>query len=485
MLNTDSLKVYAQEGLNLILTGKHGVGKTAVIKKVFNETFGEINKSWKYFSASTLDPWVDFIGIPKDYQNGDGDTVFKIIPPDSFTGKEKIEAIFFDEINRADEKTLNAIMELIQFRSINGRPFPHLKCIWAAENPADDDDNDYSVRVLDPAQKDRFQIQLKVPYELDREYMVGKYGETLFNISSEWWEGAKGERKKIISPRKLDDMLFGFTRGHDINDYTNSISVDELKSSLESVGKFEQYKIIAASNDPENIKRFFTIEKIRSAENLFPSLDPKNIIFNNIYPHLADEIKKYVENKFKYDYNDRNRVILSDAQLAHITSISAVLSKPEFTFVNAKAIREGIAALNKHFSYKDVLTNPILDASDLKMIAPFNFDVEKYLDDGSKRDLASAIASPSVDADRKNFENFYKFALASCVTIGRTKGVEYMKETAYYKFCENVSKADANRVYSISVTSQYQLLNKLNEGNFSEIKEEDFKNENLFFNNNN
>lgn len=156
MINKNSLKIYAADGINVLLSGKHGVGKTAIIKEVFNEQFGEHDVSWKYFSASTLDPLVDFIGIPKDYQNSDGDTVFRIVPPESFTGKEKIEAIFLDEINRADEKTLNAIMELIQFRSINGRKYPHLKCVWAAENPADDDENDYSVRKLDPAQRDRY-----------------------------------------------------------------------------------------------------------------------------------------------------------------------------------------------------------------------------------------------------------------------------------------------------------------------------------------
>lgn len=133
--NEELLFKAAELNYNVLLTGSHGVGKTQIIKEVFTKIYGEINIGWRYFSASTLDPWVDFIGIPKNYvRESDGREVFGIIPPENFTGEENIQAIFFDEINRADPKTLNAIMELIQFRSINGRKFPNLKVIWAARN---------------------------------------------------------------------------------------------------------------------------------------------------------------------------------------------------------------------------------------------------------------------------------------------------------------------------------------------------------------
>ena len=473
--------MYAADGLNVLLSGKHGVGKTAIIKEIFNEQFGPIDVSWKYFSASTLDPWVDFIGIPKDYQNADGDTVFRIVPPESFTGKEKIEAIFLDEINRADEKTLNAIMELIQFKSINGRKFPHLKCVWAAENPADDDDNDYSVRQLDPAQRDRFQIQLKVPYVLDKDYMVGKYGNVLFDISKEWWEGAKGERKKIISPRKLDDMLAGFARGYDISDFTTNISVTEFKQNLESVGKFEQYRIIANSGDITNIKNFYTIDKIRQAENLFPTLDPKNNIFNNVYPLVADEVKKYITRTFNYDYNDRNKVVLSDAQLKFITSMGGIPTKPQYKYENAKEIRDSISELVSHFSYKDLLTSPILDASDLKIIIPFEFDEDIVKESVGNVDLAKALTSDKNDFE--NFKKFYKFVMAGCILIGKTKGIDYLKETTYFKIISGMCSLDtkANRVYSISVVSNRNDVKNLTESNFTIFTEENFKDENLFY----
>jgi len=43
--------------------------------------------------------------------------------------------LFFDELNRAHPKVLNAVFELVQFRSINGDKLPRLQCVIAAINP--------------------------------------------------------------------------------------------------------------------------------------------------------------------------------------------------------------------------------------------------------------------------------------------------------------------------------------------------------------
>lgn len=481
MLNVDALKAYADEGYNVLLSGKHGVGKTAVIKLIFDEKFGKINESWKYFSASTLDPWVDFIGVPDKFTNKDGVDVFKILPPESFTGQEKIRAIFFDEINRADEKTLNAIMELIQFRSINGRKFPHLECIWAAENPADDDDNAYSVRTLDPAQRDRFNIQINVPYALDREYFVTRYGETIFNIGREWWD--RNERKKVISPRKLDDMLSGFVRGFDITDFTNLIDITELKTNLNSVGRFEQYKTIAATNNEAKIKRFFTIAKIREAENLFPSLDPKSTIFDKIYPHLDEEVQSYVAKTFNYDHSARGANKLSAEQLEFINNMG-LTSKPTYNLGDADTIRKGIKAVNELFTWEDLFKGKILDVHDINTIMPFKHDREEFTSDTTTTfDLANAIAS--LADDKKEFEKFYIFAVAAVVSIAKEKGVEYMENSPVYQWIMDVHRSGvkSNRVYNVSVTAIEIINKKLKANELSTITEDEFQNDHIFYRN--
>ena len=147
---------------NVLFCGRHGVGKTACII----ESFDRNNLNWKYFSAATMDPWVDFIGCPKEKVE-DGKSYLELIRPKEFQNDE-IEAIFFDEYNRSHKKVRNAVMELIQFKSINGRKFENLRFIWAAINPEDEDE--YDVEALDPAQKDRFHVHVEVPYKPDLVY---------------------------------------------------------------------------------------------------------------------------------------------------------------------------------------------------------------------------------------------------------------------------------------------------------------------------
>lgn len=251
------LKIYAKNNYNVLLTGKHGVGKTAIIKDVFSDVFGEYYTNWRYFSASTLDPWVDFIGVPKNYTNANGDEVYKIIPPDHFTGKEDVHAIFFDEINRADDKTLNALMELIQFKSINGRVYPNLRCIWAAENPPNEN---YSVNELDPAQRDRFEVQITVPYQLNSDYFEQKYSKKTATIASNWWKAPK--IMEAISPRKLDHLLEAHQRGLNISHFTNLISVAELADKLTANDIHKVMTQIVESGDEKAIVNYFNIDTI-------------------------------------------------------------------------------------------------------------------------------------------------------------------------------------------------------------------------------
>ena len=56
------LEFYFDHEQNVLLCGHKGVGKTAIITEVFNKKA----KKWLYFSGSTLDPFVDFIGVPKE-----------------------------------------------------------------------------------------------------------------------------------------------------------------------------------------------------------------------------------------------------------------------------------------------------------------------------------------------------------------------------------------------------------------------------------
>jgi hypothetical protein len=201
ILNEKNLKNYAKNKFNVLLSGRHGVGKTEIIKSVFNELYGD---RWAYFSASTMDAWVDFIGVPKPIERKDGSVVLGLIKPERFAD-DKVEALFFDEFNRAPAKVRNAVMELIQFKSINGKKFNNLKVVWAAINPSDEGDY-FDVEDLDAAQEDRFEIQIDMPYKLSEKYFDEMYGYKAKPFM-EWWKSLDKEIQYLISPRRLDSAI--------------------------------------------------------------------------------------------------------------------------------------------------------------------------------------------------------------------------------------------------------------------------------------
>ncbi len=198
------LEFYFDHDKNVLLSGHKGIGKTAIITQVFNAK----TKNWLYFSGATLDPWIDFIGVPKEKTAKDGTSTLEFIRPQYMN--DDVEAIFIDEYNRSAKKIRNAVMELIQFKSLNGKKFPNLKVVWAGVNPynPDDDENEiYDVEPIDPAQKDRFQIQVNLPYAIDEEFFINKFGKKWTDGAIEWWNGLPEKIRKMVSPRRLDYAL--------------------------------------------------------------------------------------------------------------------------------------------------------------------------------------------------------------------------------------------------------------------------------------
>lgn len=231
MISNAKLDFWISHKLNVLLIGTHGIGKTAIIEDAFNRH----NLKWRYFSAATMDPWVDFIGVPKEVKRENGQSCLELIRPAEFQD-DAVEAIFFDEFNRAPAKVRNAVMELIQFKSINGRKFHNLKVIWAAINPYDEEET-YDVEQLDPAQQDRFQIIYELPATPSKDYFVKKFGETLGTRAIDWWENLPPNAQKLVSPRRLDYALDHFKAGGDLKDVlVTEVRPRSLKQGLERVG---------------------------------------------------------------------------------------------------------------------------------------------------------------------------------------------------------------------------------------------------------
>ncbi len=203
----EDLAFWIKSKYNVLFIGNHGIGKTTLVTNAFKKS----NLNHRYFSAATMDPWVDFIGVPKEQEDERG-SFLDLVKPKDFRD-DTIQALFFDEYNRAPTKVQNAVMELIQFKSINGRKFENLEVVWAAINQSEA--NKYNVEELDYAQLDRFHIIVQLPNKPSNHFFSNKHGKN-GEIICKWWADLSDELKEFISPRRLEYILDVYVNGGDI-----------------------------------------------------------------------------------------------------------------------------------------------------------------------------------------------------------------------------------------------------------------------------
>jgi hypothetical protein len=290
----NKLNKYFQIGKNVLLEGRHGTGKTSLVTEVFNKNC----KNWLYFSGSTLDPWVDFVGVPKEIKKGN-DYVLSFVLPEKMSDSS-VEAIFIDEYNRSHKKIRNATMELIQFKSINGRKFPNLKVVWAAINPSDDEE-DYDVEELDGAQVDRFQIRMKVPFIPDIEYFQTKFGKDWAKSALEWWNGMPDKAKKLVSPRRLDYALEIHKEGGDLFDVLPfETNPTKLIATLKLGSLEDKIKNLFKLKDAKKAQQFFEDEN--NFQAALPIIKRKDDYMKFFLPTVDNERITslfFSDNKFK------------------------------------------------------------------------------------------------------------------------------------------------------------------------------------------
>lgn len=206
-ITVQQLKEYMKASKNILIAGEAGTGKTEMLRAAAKE----LDLTMKYYSSSTLDPFADLVGIPVP------NTTTKLV--EYYRPKEIDEAqvIFFDELNRADPKTINAVMEIIQFRSINGEALRNLHCVVAAINPVD---KGYNTEELDIAVRDRFDFFLTSEVVADYSYFKNKYGAPLARTAidlfkdyqSSYRESQRSKKNALgyFSPRRLEKILDAF-----------------------------------------------------------------------------------------------------------------------------------------------------------------------------------------------------------------------------------------------------------------------------------
>lgn len=333
-LRDDKLDFWIEKGYNVLFVGKHGVGKTAMITNAFNRA----GLKWKYFSASTMDPFVDFVGVPKE-KTENGLHYLDLVRPKEFATDE-VEALFFDEFNRSHKKVRNAVMELIQFKSINGKKFNNLKIVWAAVNP-DDEEDTYDVEKLDPAQLDRFHVQIEVPYKPTNSYFVAKYGDDMAQAGIAWWNELPADIKKDVSPRRLDYALDMYVKQGDLRDVLPAkANIGKLQLTLRAgpikkiLAKYVDENDIQGASDFINQENNYAaalnylVKKSKFTDFFIPLLSPEKIaaLLVEHKPIKKLVVEKMQENpKFQKVIND---IVSANQNKVLVRELKALMPAP-------------------------------------------------------------------------------------------------------------------------------------------------------------
>ena len=143
----ESLLAATPASQNIMLTGKHGIGKSQILEKFFTAR-GE--RVVILFLGQMSDPG-DLIGLPR-LDEATGKTLF--MPPYWFPTDDKPVVLFLDELNRARPEVLQTIMDLTLNHTLAGRKLPEGSRVISAVN----DGEEYQLTDLDPALVSRFNI---------------------------------------------------------------------------------------------------------------------------------------------------------------------------------------------------------------------------------------------------------------------------------------------------------------------------------------
>ena len=298
LIDSADLDIFLKKNMNVHFEADHGVGKTASGWG----TFMRNGMKSMYFAGATLDAHIDVVGIPRIIEK-DGMHILELIQREYFADGS-LQAIFIDELNRAPKKVRNALMELIQFKTINGKPLPNLKVVWAAIN---DNTDTYDIEDLDPALRDRFPIKRKISYDLCPVFFKNRYGLSTAKNIFKWWYSIPADiRNPYVSPRLLTHAIDFWIEGGKISDVLSEqqekLNLSYLLELLNTEPIEDVIQKLVDENDVSKIKAFInndnnfkdSIEFIKSEKPLqsifLPKLSNEKLASNMLDKVIADHV---------------------------------------------------------------------------------------------------------------------------------------------------------------------------------------------------
>jgi MoxR-like ATPase len=127
----------------LCIWGGHGIGKTMIVEDLAKHA----GWGFSYCAPAQFEEMGDLHGLPR-HETRDGRAVTAYAPPEWVPTREGPGILLLDDINRADDRILRGLMQLLQQRGMFSWSLPPRWQIVATANP---DTGDYSVTPMDEA----------------------------------------------------------------------------------------------------------------------------------------------------------------------------------------------------------------------------------------------------------------------------------------------------------------------------------------------
>jgi len=259
----------AERATPLCIWGTHGIGKTELVRS-FAEQAGQ---QFIYIAPAQFEEMGDLMGMPK-VESVDGQSVTRFVPPEWVPKHEGPGIFLIDDVNRADDRILRGIMQLLQNYELVSWRFPKKWMIVLTANP---DGGDYSVTTMDDA-------------------MITRMVHITMEFDVKAW--ARWAEKSGIDPRGIDFILAypeivtgSRTTPRSLVQFFHSIhSIPNLKESLALV------KILAdGCLDAETAIAFINFINM-DLDRIVP---PEDILKSGDFKMIAGQIKDSVDGKTK------------------------------------------------------------------------------------------------------------------------------------------------------------------------------------------